>query len=119
MSKYVSRSFVLRNGTRLPDVKNAGCDEVTYREIVTTMTGSGTFETSKKYTFSFDQVIRKGAQHPDWSSVENEKWTIDFEGGFRVEFSGVSCLSEGEIKSDGEKETVQTIKMHGEVRSIR
>lgn len=119
MSKYVSRAFVYREGSRLRDLKNAVTDEVTYRDIGRTMDGSGTFEKGKQYTFQFDNVLRKGVAHPDWGAVEGEKWTVEFEGGFRVEFAGVSCLSEGEIRGDNEKETVQTIKMHGEIRSVR
>lgn len=119
MSKYVSRAFVYREGSRVSDVKNAVVDEVAYRDIVMTMDGSGAFDKGRQYTFQLDQVIRKGVAHPDWGSVEGEKWTVEFEAGFRVEFAGVSCLSEGEIRGDNEKETIQTIKMHGEIRSIR
>jgi hypothetical protein len=119
MSKYVSRAVAMRNGSRVPDIKSVVLDEVVFRGETMTMDGPGTFEVGKKYTFSFDQVIRKGASHTDWESASGENWSFELNGGTRVDYVNCDCISEGEIKMDFEKETVQTIKFHGELRSFR
>lgn len=119
MSKYVSRVVCMRNGSRVRDVKNYKKDPVRYREPVDTMDDSDTVEVAKRHTFSIDHVVTKATTKIDWSEVVDENWSFDLQGGSRIEYTGVSCLEEGEITVDFEKETVQTVTFHAKTRNIR
>ena len=107
--KYVSRAVVIRNGKRQSDLKNFKVGELAYRGEVDTMDGSGSTGKAKKHRFSFDYAIPKTAAKLDWSDVEDETWIIELDGGRRITFSGVDCLTRGEFITDAEKETVMPL----------
>lgn len=119
MSRYVSRVVGMRNGSRIVDIKNFKKDAVEYRKSVTTMGGTDTVEVAGDHVFSFDHVLTKVNPKIDWSEVENENWAFELNGGSRIEYTGVDCLTEGDITVDNEKETIQTITMHAKTRTIR
>jgi hypothetical protein len=107
--KYVSRCFVIRNGTKLEHIKNYKSGEQVYRNEVDLMSGSGSVDIAGKYKFSFDYAIPKVNPKTDWSDVEDDTFIIEYEGGHRVTYSGVDCLSVGEATIDGQSEAVMTI----------
>jgi hypothetical protein len=118
--KGVSRiTAAMRNGSKVENLKSFKKDPINYRQGFSYMGGTGTFEVSKKHTFSVDVVIDKNTPKIDWSEVENENWSFELNGGSRVEYTGVDCLTEGEMIVDFEKETVMTLTFQAEGRSIR
>jgi len=118
--KGVSRIVAaMRNGAKVENLKNFKKDLLNYRQGFSYMGGTGTFEVSKLHTFSIDLVINKNTPTIDWSDIEDENWSFELNGGTRLEYTGVDCLTEGEMTVDFEKETVITITFQAEDRSIR
>ncbi|MCL2219331.1 MAG: hypothetical protein FWC23_05385 [Chitinispirillia bacterium] len=104
--KYVSRNTVLRNGTKLEDMKSFKMGEKTHRTEVELMDGTGTVDTVSPYKFSIDYAIPKTGAKLDWSDVVDDTFIIELDGGKRVTYSGVDCLSQGEATMDGAQEAV-------------
>ena len=110
-TKFVSRSRVTRNGKKVTDLKDYTEDDIELRGVSTTMDSSGTFGKNKKYGFKINQVVAKtGAKH-DWSDIVDETWIVELDGGHRCIFTGVDCITQGGIKTDGESESVRTLTL--------
>lgn len=116
--KFVSRCIVLRNGSRVSNMKNFKFGAITYRGETETNDGGGTYNKPRVYKFSLDYAIPKDSPKLDWSDIEDEDWTIELEGGKRVNYTGVDCLDRGEISIDQEKESVMTINFRAQTESI-
>lgn len=104
--KSVSRCIVLRNGTKIENLKSFKEGEHVYREEKELMDTTTTIERSFKYTFSMDYVIPFDRAKLDWGDVENETWIIELNNGQRVTYTGVDCTKRGEVTYDGQNETV-------------
>lgn len=117
MKKYVSRVIVMREGERITDFKNFKKSEVAYRDTVELMGSTGTVEKTPQQGFSIDYVIPVSNAKLSWSDVIDETWSIQYrEGGARMTYTGVDCISEGEAVTDGQGETVMTLTFAAEDR---
>ncbi len=119
MSKFVSRSIVLRNGNKVPNLKSFEKDAVKFAGTFKSMDGGGTFDMNVEHLFTVNYVIPKAGAKIDWSDVQDEKWTIELVGGNRIEYTGVDFLEEGKITVDGENEVVMPLMFRAESRTIR
>jgi hypothetical protein len=97
------------NGSKIEHLKNFKPGEEVFREEVDLMEGSGTVDKGTKYKFSFDYAIPKIGPKLNWRDIEDATFTVELDGGSRLTYSGVDCLSQGEMTIDGEKEAVMTI----------
>lgn len=96
----------MRNGTKLEDMKSFKMGEKTHRTEVELMDGVGTVDAASGDKFSLDYAIPKTSAKLDWSDVVDETWIVELDGGGRVVYSGVDCLSQGEVTIDGQQESV-------------
>ncbi len=119
MSKFVSRSIVLRNGNKVPNLKSFEKDAVKFAGTFKSMDGGGTFDTNPEHLFTINQVIAKVGAKLDWSDVQEENWSVELVGGNRYEYSGVDFLEEGKITVDGENEVVLPLLFKAQSRTIR
>lgn len=107
--KYVSRCIVLDSGKRIPHLKNFKWSERKIAEQIKLMDGIGVVDTIPDQTFGFDYAVPAVAPKLDWSDVVDKTYIVQLKSGQRVTFTGVDCLSQGEIAFDGEKESVMPI----------
>lgn len=117
--KYVSRARVSRNGQKVQHLKNMKFGEDKYATEVETMDGGGTVDNPKRHRFSLDYALPKTGAKLDWSDVRDEDWTVDLDGGLKAIYTGVDCMSRGEITVDGEKEAVTTLEFYAETLVIK
>jgi hypothetical protein len=108
-TKYISRAFVMHNGKKLEHLKNFKKLDEEFRAEVDLMSGSGTVDKARKHKFSLDYAPPKTGAKMDWSDVSDATFIIEFEGGGRMTYSGVDCLSQGELTLDGQQEAVMTL----------
>lgn len=119
MSKYVSRSIVMENGTRLQDVKSFEEGEVTHAKTVTTMDGQDTCDVTPGITFNFDYVIPKAGSRRDWTTANGATFQrIYKDGGPRTTYVNVKLLSEGPERCDNENEVVRNYRFAAEQRVL-
>jgi len=116
--KMVNRVTVMRNGTRVDNVKNFKKLEVEHRKEVDMMDGSGSVEVTVKHKFSLDYVIPAEGAKLDWDSVQDDTFSIELNGGRRLTYSGVDLLKEGEFTTDGDGEAVMTLEFIAVDRNI-
>lgn len=109
MRRYVSRCNVMMNGTTLQDVKNFKFAEEIARKRVDLMNSTGSTEVTPRFEFSLDYVLPKDGKAIKWLDIEGATIIVELNGGKRVSYSGVDCLSQGEQTVDGENESVRTI----------
>lgn len=107
--KYVSRARVTRNGQKIQHMKSFRRREYSYAAEVETMDGGGSVDLPKRPGFSLDYALPKTNPKLDWSDVRDEDWTVELDGGKRIIYTGVDCVSMGEVTIDGEKESVATL----------
>lgn len=119
MPKYVSRVFVMRNGSSFQHFKNFRKAEVPYGSQVDLMDGVGTVDIAKRHQYSIDYVIPVVGAKLDWSDVVDEIWIIQMrDGGSKVIYTGVTCITEGEAYFDAQNETVMTLTFVADDRTI-
>jgi len=99
----------MHNGKKIEHLKNFQKLEEEFRAEVDLMSGSGTVDKARKYKFSLEYAPPKTGAKMDWSDVVDATFIIEFEGGIRVTYSGVDCLSQGEMTLDGQQEGVMTL----------
>lgn len=110
--KYANRARVTRNGQKVPHMKHFTRREAVYSSEVETMEGGGTVEKPKRPGFSIGYVLPKTNPKLDWSDVKDEDWVVEIQGGKRVIYTGVDCLSMGEFNLDGDGESVATLTFY-------
>jgi len=108
-TKYISQCFVMHNGRKLEHLKNFKKLDEEFRVEVDLMSGSGTVDKARKYKFSVDYAPPKTGAKMDWSDVVDATFIIEFAGGGRMTYSGVDCLTQGEMTVDGQQEAVMTL----------
>jgi len=99
----------MHNGKKLEHLKNFKKLEEEFRAEVDLMTGSGTVDKARKFKFSLDYAVPKVGAKLDWSDVSDATFIIEIKDGNRVTYSGVDCLSQGEMTLDGQQEAVMTL----------
>jgi hypothetical protein len=107
--KYVSQCFVMHNGTKLEHLKNFKKLDEEFRAEVDLMSGSGTVDKARKYKFSVDYAIPSAGAKLDWSNVSDATFTIELKDGPTIKYSGVDCLTQGEMTIDGNDGAAMTL----------
>jgi len=97
------------NGATVEHLKNFQGSEVTHRQEVKLMSGTGVVDLTPSWQFSLDYVVPKSRPKNDWYTIEDATVVVRKSGGDSYTYSGVSCLSVGEETIDGENETVVKI----------
>lgn len=111
MSEYVSRVGLTINGQEITDFKSVELKEVTLRKPVNLVRKTGHFNITPRYGATVEYVIPKDAPEFDFESVEGGTLTIDYENGKRTTLTGVSTLSVGAAKFDGDNEATKSIDL--------
>jgi hypothetical protein len=100
----------MHNGKKLEHLKSFKNLDEEFRAEVDLMSGSGTVDKARKYKFSVDYAIPKVGAKLDWSDVEDATFIVEFkDGAGRMTYSGVDCLSQGEVTLDGQQEATMTL----------
>lgn len=116
--EYVSRCTLDVNGQSIEDFKSFTEKEREVRKAVNLMNGTGFAGKTPRHAVSVDYVVPLETAEFDWDAVKNGTLTVELENGARLTFSGVYTLKVGEMKVDGENETVRTIEL-GAVNRIQ
>ena len=118
-SKYVSRSIVMADGTRLKNIKAFAEGGVTHAKTVSDMDGQDTCEVTPSITFNFDYVIPKVDAIRDWKQFNGSTFQRAYkDGGPRTTYTNVMLLGEGEERSDNENEVVRNYRFSAEERIL-
>lgn len=108
--KFVSRVLVMRNGAKQENMKSFVEGEVPYASQIDLMDETGTADIVNRYTFALNYVIPVSAAKMDWSDVRDETWVVQNRpDGSKRTYTGVDCLSRGEVTFDGQGESVMRL----------
>lgn len=106
--EFVTRCTLECNGQAIEDFKSYKEAAVVHRKTVNLMHKTGFAALTPRYGFSVDYVVPTGPEF-DFAAVKNGRFTVEYEGGGRRTYTGVSMLQRGESTIDGENEMVRTI----------
>jgi hypothetical protein len=116
MSLYITRATLEVNGQVISDFKGVTDKSITYGKTVPLMYKTGYAQLTKRYLLEVDYVVPQVNPFA-FHNVVGATLTIEFDGGQRDTFGGVSVLSIGDRKVDGENEVVRTIELMAETKN--
>jgi hypothetical protein len=109
--EYVSQVTLDVNGKSITDFKTFTENEIELNKEVRLMNKTGFMGVTPRFGCKVDYVIPQTNPEIDWSTVRNGRLSVEFENGRRITYTGVTTLKIGEMKVDGENETVRTIEL--------
>lgn len=110
MEEYVAQVTLEINGQEITDFNSVEEKEVALRKAVNLMNSTGVVGVTRRYGVAVDYVVPKNKPEFDFNAVSGGTLTIDKGNGARVTYTGVSTLSIGATKYDGDKEATRPIE---------
>jgi len=111
MSEYIMRCTLEVNGQVIEDFKSVADKELEVHVPVNLMNTTGVAKKTARYGVTVDYVVPLDTPEFDWEEVVNGTLTMEFENGKRTTYQGVYVQKVGEMKVDGENETVRAIEL--------
>jgi hypothetical protein len=116
MGVYISRAALEINGQEITDFKSVTDKTITYNKPVHLMYKTGSTVLTQRFLFDVDYVVPQSDPY-DFSQVKGGTFTIEYDNGDRTDFGGVSIISVGDGKVDGENELVKVIEFMAETKN--
>ncbi|NLO90668.1 MAG: hypothetical protein GX410_01575 [Elusimicrobia bacterium] len=111
MDKYASSVTLTINGQAITDFKSFSEGQREVRKEVKLMGKTGYIKMLGRYKVTVEYVVPENKTPVNWDEVEDATLLAITEDGRTISFTGVSTLSVGETKFDGENDTTQTIEL--------
>ncbi len=102
MPEYVNNCSLEFNGATFEDFTQFADNEETYAVAVELMNKTGWAEKTPRHGFMVTAQRPVGGYPFDLSAVRDGTFTVEYKGGDRVTYGGVTCLSKGEGAIDGD-----------------
>ncbi len=109
--EYLSRVILDVNGLIIEDFKSVAVKEREYHKPVNLMNKTGFMATMPRHLIDVDYVVPATEEPFDWAALKDGRLSLEYPNGSRETFTGVYILKVGEMKADGENETVQSIEL--------
>ncbi len=109
--EFVSKVTMEVDGKNITDFKTFTENEIEVNKEVRLMNKTGFMPTTQHYGVKVDYVIPATNPEVDWAAVRSGRLSVEFENGKRITYTGVTTLKIGEMKVDGDNETVRTIEL--------
>jgi len=116
MDEYVARVSLTINGREIDDFTGVSEETREIRKEIKLMRKTGVAKVTPRYGGTIDYVVPEGPEF-DFEDIQDGTLTIEYDGGRRIEFSGVAVIEIGETKFDGENGATKTIKWIAQKRS--
>ncbi|MFA5161148.1 MAG: hypothetical protein WC421_02790 [Elusimicrobiales bacterium] len=107
---YVSRVELAVNGKSVTDFKSFSRKPVELNKTVKLMGKTGFVGVQPRYELEVEYIVPQSGAF-DWSGVKDGTLTVTYDGGETTRYTGVTVLTLGEMKTDGENETTRTISL--------
>jgi thiamine pyrophosphokinase len=108
-TEYVSRVFLSINGQEVTDFKSVTEKAIELYKEVRLMNKTGAMSVKPRYGAQVEYVVPENAPEFNFFGVKDGTLTIELQNGKRITFTGVYPLTIGEVKYDGDNESVRTI----------
>lgn len=111
MSEYIIRCTLDVDGQSVTDFKAVTIKETELHKPVNLMHKTGFAGVTPRHGVTVDYVVPQTDPEFPWEGVKDGRLTVEFENGRKKTFTGVYILKVGDMKVDGENETVRSIEL--------
>ena len=116
MDEFLSTVSLECNSQVIDDWSTFEEDARVLRKAVNLAKKTGVMSVTQRHGFTVGYAVPKNKPEFDFDSVQDGTFTVDYENGRRVTFTGCSVVEVGALKFDGDKEAIKDIKFIASAR---